>query len=608
MQQAIIIGKRIAALRKTMLQNKLDVYLLPTADPHNSEYIAEHWKSREWMSGFNGSAGMLVVTREQAALWTDSRYFLQAEQQLQGTGIDLMKEGVDDTPTPQKWIYHIFSLPKRKNIPRIGFDYETFPLSRYKEENWEQFETVDIDLMDKIWSDRPPLPTTPIVRQPLQWAGCSTADKTELLRTEVFSDSEVDYYLLSDLSEIAWLLNLRGNDIDYNPLFLAYLLIGRKNMHLFTDPVRIDTTVSDYLQKEHISLHPYDAFHSFLSTMEPKETTIGYAGSLNLKYTTLLDQMRFNTHISGSQTPVPALRSIKNPDEVQGFRRAMLLDGIALIRFHRELDEKKAMGTISDETELSIDQRLTALRAKHNEFRGLSFGTISAYGAHAAIVHYEASPESNIHLEPHGFLLLDSGAHYESGTTDITRTIPLGKLTHEERLAYTLVLKGHIALARAHFPENTTGLALDLSARYPLWQRGFDFGHGTGHGVGSYLCVHEGPQQIRKNSNAASCTPLRAGMTITDEPGLYFSEKFGIRLENILLIRESSKTQFGKFLEFETLTLCPFDTSPILLEMLDETEKEWLNHYHLTVCEQLLPHLQDERDREWLLAATLPVA
>ena len=625
MNQPELIQQRLAALRAAMKRHDLDFYFVPTADPHNSEYIADHWKSREWFSGFRGSAGTLVVSAEKAALWTDSRYFLQAAEELAGTGIELMKDGLPETPDVVEWMRAQWSTPPEKFT--VGLDYATCSTGQYYTD-FSTFATKDVDLAAEVWEDRPALPKHPIVRHPAEWTSKTAGEKIELVRrlqheliakkmkaaapmaadsTRKFDESADTYFFYNDISEIAWLLNLRGEDIEFNPVFLSYLLVGEQETHLFAHLEALDEIVRKELESHNITLHSYESAAELLRSLDAKKAIVGYAESMNQQAVEVFRQLGLYSVCTSAVTPVPALRAVKDECEIAGFRRAMQLDGVAIVRFRRALDEIIEKGEIAQETELSIEQHLTAFRAEHPDFRGLSFGTIAGYGAHGAIVHYEADEESNAMLAPRSFLLLDSGAHYVSGTTDITRTIPLGPLTDEERKAYTLVLKGHIALARARFPERTQGLVLDFAARYAMWQEGMDFGHGTGHGVGCHLCVHEGPQQIRKNTNAASTTPFVAGMTITDEPGIYVSGKFGVRLENVLLTREYAKTDFGCFLEFETLTLCPFDTTPIIVEMLDENERNWLNDYHQRVREQLLPLLADEKDRTWLERATLPL-
>lgn len=591
---------RLHALRDAMKRHDLDAYYVPTADPHNSEYLADHWKSRAWMSGFTGSAGTLVVTQYAAALWTDSRYFLQAEEELSESEIVLMREGENDVPAPMEWVRMQCGHDTSKL--RVGLDFATCSTGFF-ESVFSEFDTIDVDLFDEIWKDRPAMPKRPISIFPNEWTEKNVLNKLEIVRAHLRENSRADYYLLNDISEIAWTLNLRGADIDYNPVFLSYLLVGREEAYLFVAVESLDDGICFYLAKYGISIRAYDGLEVFLRTLTPSKTVVKYAATLNRRCVELLDRSG-TAHRCTPEPFLPKLRAVKDEREIAGFRRAMELDGIALVRFRRRLDEIIEKGKLTEETELTVAANLEKIRAEHPDYCGLSFATISAYGAHGAIVHYEPDASTDARLDAHGFLLLDSGAHYTCGTTDITRTIPLGSPSQEECRAYTLVLKGHIALARARFPEKTCGISLDFAARSAMWRAGMDFGHGTGHGVGSRLCVHEGPQQIRKNATAASLTPIVAGMTVTNEPGLYFTGNFGVRLENVLLTREYEKTAFGTFLDFETLTLCPFDTAPIDLELIDETELKWLNDYHTTVRERLMPLLTDEKDRAWLEKAT----
>lgn len=594
------INARVELLRQWMRENLIDAFLIPTNDPHNSEYTADYWKCREWISGFNGSAGTAVVTLDSAALWTDSRYFLQAEEQLAGTPFRLMRDGWKDTPSIDEWLEQTL---ERGAV--VGFTAEVTPISEFA--LYRSNEHFGVQLLDdpfsKLWSDRPARPSAPLSVVPLSVAGKSAETKI----SELVARLEADFgtsaaYAVTDLSEIAWLLNLRGADIEYNPLFEAYVLVHESVCHLFVNRCKVTDAVKDYLDAQGIALHEYDEFFGFIGAVCGFGKSICVTSASTNMAVEVEDE---HLHLCPSYLSLP--KSVKNADETAGFRQAMLYDGVALVRFRRWLDEKVADGSIAQETECTISDRLLALRAENREFLGLSFATIAGYAAHGAIVHYEAEPETAAQLRNERLLLLDSGAQYTCGTTDITRTIALGDLTDEERKVYTLVLKGHIALSRARFPEGTLGIQLDLAARYAMWQEGYDFGHGTGHGVGSCLCVHEGPQQIRKDLRAATQVPFQAGMTITNEPGIYLAGKFGVRIENILLTVPDKTTPFGAFLAFEALTLCPIDTTPIALEMLDTTEKEWLNAYHNVVRERLLLLLSDEADRQWLVEATKPL-
>lgn len=589
---------RVNLLRQWMNNEELDAFIIPTTDPHNSEYTPEHWKVRQWISGFDGSAGVAVVTASKAALWTDSRYFLAAEEQLKGSPFQLMKEGQPDVPTIGEWLLDIL-----KPGSRVGFVGKMMSGEAYQEllndtDNELQLVCMD-DPFVNIWTERPPLPKEPVALQPIEFTGYSASTKIDALRQVALADESAEAYLLNDMSEIGWTLNLRGTDVPYNPVFLSYLLVERNKATLFVEEERLPKEVKNYLSKEGVKTMPYGAVKRSLEDLEDGLTAYLFPPTMNCDVLNYCDEYAIPYRFEKS--PAAELRSQKTEEEVAGFRNAMERDGVALVKFRRWLDENVGKGTI---TELEIDARLQAFRQEQPLYKGLSFATIAGYGPHGAIVHYEADEESNATLKPEGLLLLDTGAQYQDATTDITRTIALGPVTEEMKKVYTLVLKGHINLSNCRFPEGTTGIQLDLAARYAMWQEGYDFGHGTGHGVGSYLRVHEGPQQIRKNLCKASTTPFRAGMTITDEPGIYLAGKFGVRIENLLLVKETDHTEFGNFLEFEPLTLCPIDTRPINFSMLTPQEKEWLNTYHRTVHNRLLPLLSDERDRNWLLKAT----
>lgn len=593
------IAERVESLREWMRDNNVAAYVITNNDPHNSEYTADYWKCREWISGFNGSAGTAVVTLDSAALWTDSRYFLQAEEQLAGTPFRLMRDGLKETPSIEAWLEQEL---ERGSV--IGFTASVTPMDEfrvYEQNSHFEARTFD-DPFKQIWEERDLFSIARIVTLPLSVAGKSAKKKiAELIaRFEADFDSETAY-LISDLSEIAWLLNLRGDEIEYNPLFEANVIIWRGKCVLFVESDNIAKPIKEYLTKQGVIQYDSWELKTVLKNLAKQNVVFVMSPSTNVAVVSHFENPIFRP----SYLALP--KSIKNESETAGFRQAMLYDGVALVRFRRWLDEKVADGSIAQETECTISDRLLAFRAENREFLGLSFATIAGYAAHGAIVHYEAVPETAAQLRNEGLLLLDSGAQYTCGTTDITRTIALGALTDEERKVYTLVLKGHIALSRARFPEGTLGIQLDLAARYAMWQEGYDFGHGTGHGVGSCLCVHEGPQQIRKDLRAATQVPFQAGMTITNEPGIYLAGKFGVRIENILLTVPADTTSFGSFLAFDALTLCPIDIAPIAIEMLDETEKEWLNAYHNVVRERLLPLLSDEADRQWLEEATKPL-
>ena len=588
------IAQRLSNLREIMQREHLDAFIFPSTDPHNSEYVPDRWKGREWISGFNGSAGTAVVTMHAAALWTDSRYFIAAEQQLAGTEFVLMRERVAGTPTISEWLGKVLSDINGATVGVDGMvntaaDVEAL-ISDLRQLGGITVRT-NFDPLAVIWTNQPPIPTTPIEVHSLEYAGESTTSKLSRIRIALRS-LHADGMLVSALDDIAWTLNLRGSDVHCNPVFVSYLLIDTKTTTLFINDEKLTPDVKAYLTAQGVQTAPYNHIKDALRNYDEYNILL----DPNVISYTLFKQVRTQEVVRAS-SPIPAMKAIKNEIEVEGFRRAMIRDGVALVKFLRWLQTAVVKG---QETEISVAEKLTALRAEQPLFRGISFDTIAGYEAHGAIVHYEATPETDAPLKPHGFLLLDSGAQYQDGTTDITRTIALGELTEEQREVYTLVLKGHIQLELAKFPSGASGTQIDALAREAMWRKGFNFLHGTGHGVGSFLNVHEGPHQIRMEYRPA---PLLPFMTVTDEPGLYFEGKFGVRIENILLIKPYMTTAFGEFLQMEPLTLCPIDTAPIVREMLLNEEVEWLNGYHQYVFDKLSPYLQGA-DLDWLRAAT----
>lgn len=588
------IAQRLSNLREIMQREHLDAFIFPSTDPHNSEYVPDRWKGREWISGFNGSAGTAVVTMHAAALWTDSRYFIAAEQQLAGTEFVLMRERVAGTPTISEWLGKVLSDINGATVGVDGMvntaaDVEAL-ISDLRQQGGITVRT-NFDPLAVIWTNQPPIPTTPIEVHSLEYAGESTTSKLSRIRMALRS-LHADGMLVSALDDIAWTLNLRGSDVHCNPVFVSYLLIDTKTTTLFINDEKLTPDVKAYITAQGVQTAPYNHIKDALRNYGEYNILL----DPNVISYTLFKQVRTQEIVRAS-SPIPAMKAIKNEIEVEGFRRAMIRDGVALVKFLRWLQTAVSKG---QETEISVAEKLTALRAEQSLFRGISFDTIAGYEAHGAIVHYEATPETDVPLRPHGFLLLDSGAQYQDGTTDITRTIALGELTEEQREVYTLVLKGHIQLELAKFPSGASGTQIDALAREAMWRKGFNFLHGTGHGVGSFLNVHEGPHQIRMEYRPA---PLLPFMTVTDEPGLYLEGKFGVRIENILLIKPYMTTPFGEFLQMEPLTLCPIDTAPIMREMLLDEEVDWLNGYHQYVFDKLSPYLQGA-DLDWLRAAT----
>lgn len=590
------INQRLESLREVMRREHLSAFIFPSTDAHQSEYVADHWQGRTWISGFNGSAGTAVVTMKSAALWTDSRYFLAAEEQLKGTEFQLMKLKIEGTPTISEWL----AQELQGENAEVGLDgmvnsyHETMGLIADLRKSGGITVRTNLDPLGLIWTDRPAIPANPVEIQPIEFAGESVASKISRIWAAL-RQRHADGMLISALDDIAWTLNLRGTDVHCVPVFVSYLLISSQQVSLYVDSAKINDEVKAYLTENGISLYPYNKVAEGLERYSEYNILLDGDETSYFLWKTVKCQ-----EIIAGNSPVPAMKAQKNDREIAGFRQAMLRDGVAMVKFLRWLKPAVEAG---GQTEISIDRKLTSLRAEQHLFRDISFDTIAGYQAHGAIVHYEATPETDVALKPEGLILIDSGAHYQDGTTDITRTIALGPVTEEMKHVYTLVLKGHIQLELAKFPDGASGTQLDALARECMWREGYNYLHGTGHGVGSYLSVHEGPHQIRMEWKP---TPLRAGMTVTDEPGLYLSGKFGVRIENTLLIKDYQTTEFGKFLQMESLTLCPIDLTPVDFSMLQPEEIEWLDTYHRDVFEKLSSYLEGE-DLEWLREATRPV-
>lgn len=593
------INQRLEKLREVMRREHLSAFIFPSTDAHQSEYVADHWQGRAWISGFNGSAGTAVVTMHSAALWTDSRYFIAAEEQLRGTEFQLMKLKVEGTPTISDWIASELSQ-NEDECREVGLDgmvnsyNDTMALISDLRKAGGITVRTNFDPLEQIWMNRPAIPENPVEIQSLNFAGETVDDKIQRIR-KALREHHADGILVSALDDIAWTLNLRGTDVHCNPVFVSYLLISSDQVSLFVNPKKISSEVKAYLDEHGISLFDYNQVEEGLESyadynilLDGDETSFCLWKSVKCQ------------EIIAAKSPIPVMKAVKNATEIECYHRAMLRDGVAMVKFLKWLKPAVEAG---GQTEMSIDKKLTSLRAEQNLFRDISFDTIAGYQAHGAIVHYEATPETDAPLLPEGLILIDSGAQYQDGTTDITRTIALGPVTEEMKHVYTLVLKGHIQLELAKFPDGASGTQIDALSRECMWREGYNFLHGTGHGVGSYLNVHEGPHQIRMEWKP---TPLRAGMTVTDEPGLYLKGKFGVRIENTLLIKDFVETTFGKFLQMESLTFCPIDTAPIDVDMLLLEEVEWLNAYHREVFEKLSPYLEDE-EVGWLAEATKPL-
>ncbi|MDD7530622.1 MAG: aminopeptidase P family protein [Prevotellaceae bacterium] len=591
------IATRLAELRAIMRREKLAAFIFPSTDPHHGEYVPDHWKGREWISGFDGSAGTAVVTLKGAALWTDSRYFIAAEEQLKDTEFMLMKERVEGTPSIAQWIGTQVEQADSTEVGIDGMVADTRTVENFIDELRREGGLTlrtNLDPLKEIWADRPCVPQNAIEIHPLTLAGEDVKSKLQRVK-DALRCCHADGMLVSALDDIAWMLNIRGTDVHCNPVAVAYLLIAPDAVTLFTDAAKVTPEVNDYLTSNGVRIDDYahirkgiEDYFGYNILLDPDETN----------YT--LYKAASKHRVVREKSPVPTMKAVKNNAEIEGFRRAMLYDGMAMCRFLAWLNPAVEKG---GQTEMSVEAVLRNFREEQPDFRDISFDTISAYGAHGAIVHYEATPETDVPLKAEGLLLLDSGAQYRCGTTDITRTVALGALTDEQKKVYTLVLKGHIRLEMLKFPAGASGTQLDAVARMDMWREGMNYLHGTGHGVGSYLNVHEGPHQIRMEWKP---TPLQPGMTVTDEPGIYLAGRFGVRIENTLLVTPYMETEFGRFLQFDSLTLCPIDKTPIVGDMLAPEEKAWLNDYHRHVYETLAPHLDDDT-RKWLEQATQPL-
>ena len=566
------IKERIHALRMTFRPNNIKAFIIPSTDPHLSEYVAPYWMSREWISGFTGSAGTAVILMDKAGLWADSRYFLQAEKELEGSGITLYKEMLPETPSITKFLCQ--NLKPGESVSIDGKMFSVQQVEQMKEDLAPYQLQVNLfgDPLKNIWKDRPSMPDAPAFIYDVKYAGKSCGEKVAAIRTEL-KEKGIFALFLSSLDEIAWTLNLRGSDVHCNPVIVSYLLVTQDEVVYFISPEKITQEVNEYLQEQQVSLRKYDEAESFLNSfagenilIDPKKTNYAIYSAINPA-----------CKVVRGESPVTLLKAIRNEQEIAGIHHAMQRDGVALVKFLKWLEASVLSGK---ETELSVDRKLHEFRAAQPLYMGESFDTIAGYKEHGAIVHYSATEESDVTLQSKGFLLLDSGAQYLDGTTDITRTIALGELTEEEKTDYTLILKGHIALAMAKFPAGTRGAQLDVLARMPIWSHGMNFLHGTGHGVGHFLSVHEGPQSIRMNENPIVLQP---GMVTSNEPGVYKAGSHGIRTENLTLVCKDKEGMFGEYFKFETITLCPICKKGIIKEMLTAEEVKWFNDYHQTV-------------------------
>jgi Xaa-Pro aminopeptidase len=587
----MMIHYRIQQLREAMREENIQACIIPTTDPHIGEYTPAHWETRQWISGFTGSAGTVLFTGKKAGLWTDSRYFLQAEEQLQGTGIELFKMGLPDTPSPEAWLCG--ELAPGDTVGFEGGVYtasDALGLIAWFEEHQIKVES-DFAPYDRLWKDRPALPPDKAFILPEAFSGESAHSKIERLLAEM-RKSGCNFTVLASLDMIAWLFNLRGTDMDYNPVVVGYAVVSEKETVLFIRPEKLTPEVTGYLRGEGVVLAEYEKVYDYVGRCSRDANMLVTSNKINYRlYTSIPGDCKI---VEAKVHPVDYLKSIKNETEIKGFRRAMQKDGVALVRFLFWMEKQLAEGRTI--TERSISAQLKAFRSEQDGFFGESFETIAGYGPHGAIVHYAATPETDAVIGREGIVLIDSGAHYFDGTTDITRTISVGPVSDEMKKDYTNILKGNIRLSEAKFPKGTVGMQLDVLARQFIWAEGQNFLHGTGHGVGHFLPVHEGPQSIRMNYNPS---PLQPGMVTSNEPGLYKTGQYGIRIENLLLTVPYKTTDFGEYYAFETLTLAPIDTGLIDRSLMSAADIRWLNAYHQQVYEKLGPFLSKE-ENEWL--------
>ncbi len=588
------ISERLKAMRQFMEEKNIDAFIVPSTDAHLSEYPPKYWESRKWISGFTGSAGTAVITKNKAGVWTDSRYFLQAADELDGTGFDLFKMGQPGTPDMTDWI--IEQVEQGGTVGIDGLIYvasDAITLKNRLEATGIRLET-SFDPFAEIRTDRPDIPKNKIFTLPVDIAGETVKSKINRVNEEL-KKLNADGVIVVTIDTIAWLFNLRGNDVDYNPVAVAYAYVSESETMLFINPDKLTDETANFYKEQGIKISGYNDIFKYVANL-PANSSVCITGSkINYK---LLKTIPETCRIIDVPSFIDLMKSVKNETELNGFRNAMIKDGVALVKFYMWLEKAVPKG---DVTEVTVAEKLYEFRSQQDLFVGESFATIAGYGPNGAVIHYRAVPETCLKLKPEGLLLIDSGAQYKDGTTDITRTVALGELTEQMKIDYTLVLKGHIALATAIYPQGTRGSQLDILARKALWDNGLTYWHGTGHGIGHFLNVHEGPQNIRLEENP---TQLQPGMVTSNEPGVYRANQYGIRTENLVVTQKKEVTEeFGTFYDFETITLCPIDTKPIAKELLTEKEVQWLNDYHSMVYNKLKELLNGE-EKAWLKEKT----
>lgn len=590
------VSKRVSKLRELMKREGVEAYLVPSTDPHHSEYLPECWKRRQFISGFTGSAGDVVITVDKGGLWTDGRYFLQAEEQLEGSGIELFKMGMKDVQKKEEWIKDQLKEGQSLGVdPRVLSIGEASKIEKVFNEKDIDVKYIDSNLVDEIWEDQPSPSDSPITVHPAQYSGHTVEEKLKMVR-EKMEKEDCGYHVLCALDTIAWVFDLRGKDIDFNPVFISYAVITGDDAHLFVDENKITKEVRDHL-KDLVKVHPYDGISEYLEDIASKKERVWIDPKTTNKW--LMLKLEGNARVHKGTSPITELKSVKNETELEGFRKCLVTDGIAMVKFFKWLEEELPKGGT---TEVSAADKLEEFRRMSDQLVGLSFTTISGYGEHGAIIHYDPTPETDVPLKEESFYLLDSGGQYLTGTTDITRTVALGEPTDEMKEMYTRVLKGHIDLSLLKFPSGFSGKQIELPARKSLWDVGKNYNHGTGHGIGHYLNVHEGPMGITPRDTGV---PLKAGNVLSNEPGYYKAGDYGIRIENLVVVKkdEDLSTEELEFLCFETITLCPIDLKPVNKEIMTEDEVRWLNDYHQMVYDRLSPEL-DEDHAKWLREKT----
>ncbi|MDR6403921.1 MULTISPECIES: aminopeptidase P family protein [Chryseobacterium] len=585
--------EKVAALREEMQKNNVDAFIVYSADPHMSEYLPEEWQERSWLSGFLGSAGFVVITKDKAGLWTDGRYYTQAATELDGSGIDLFKDGLEDTPNYIDWIISEIPANGKVAVNALATSHANWELLTQKL-NSKNITLVDLPLLKEIWKDRGAPSKNPIFVHPVERAGKSVAEKIAAIRQKM-EDQEATVHIISSLDDVAWTLNLRGSDVESNPVFLGYIVITKNDAILFTDLEKMQVESRKQMDEAWVKMKPYEEFYNCLKEYKNEKVLVSPNSNQSI-----FEALKSENQFIKAAVPGNLMKAQKNETELEGFRKVMVRDGVAMVKFLYWLTHNAGKEAMN---EYSIGEKLRNFRAEGENFVGESFNSIIGYKGNGAVIHYSAKSEGSKEVTNDGSILVDSGGQYLEGTTDITRTLALGAVSEEFKVNSTLVLQGMIRLSMVKFPKGTRGVQLDVLARLPLWMNGKDYNHGTGHGVGSFMNVHEGPQNIRKDMNPQE---LLVGMVCSNEPGYYVEGEYGIRHENLIAVKEAETTVSGTFYEFETLTYCPFFKDTIVKNILSEEEIAWLNNYHKTCEEKIAPYLEGEV-KDWFMELVSPL-